>query len=81
MAVLIEVIVDGRNAVIFRQVWGWLTGGFAIASAAAGYLMSYLFDSFGSYYMLFGIGTVGLLIAMVLSVFVRNPPAPATQAA
>jgi predicted MFS family arabinose efflux permease len=75
----ISALASGRAAELVgfashRQVWGWLTGGFAIASAGAGYLMSFLFDRFGSYYLLFGIGTVGLLIAMVLSIFVRNPP-------
>lgn len=76
----ISALASGRVAELVgfaahRQVWGWLTGGFAIASAGAGYLMSYLFDTYGSYYMLFGIGTCGLAIAMLLSVFVRNPTA------
>jgi len=73
----ISALASGRIAELVgfaahRQVWGWLTGGFAIASAGAGYLMSFLFARYGSYYLLFAIGTCGLSIAMVLSIFVRN---------
>lgn len=56
-----------------RQVWGWLTAGFAGASAGVGYLFSWLFDRTHSYDLLFGLGGVGLFIAMLLTIFARSP--------
>lgn len=56
-----------------RQVWGWLTAGFAGASAGVGYLFSWLFDRTHSYDLLFGLGSIGLFMAMVLTIFARSP--------
>ena len=49
-----------------------MTGGWAISSAAIGYLMSFLFDRTGSYDLLFAIGAVSLLFAMALAAFARK---------
>lgn len=56
-----------------RQVWGWLTAGFAGASAAVGYLFSWLFERTHSYDLLFLLGSAGMFVAMWLTVFARNP--------
>jgi predicted MFS family arabinose efflux permease len=58
-----------------RKVWGWLTAGFAGASAGVGYLFSFLFDLTHSYNLLFALGASGVFVAMVLTIFARNPGA------
>lgn len=73
----VSALASGRVAELVgfaahRQVWGWLTGGFAIASAGVGYLLSFLFDRTGSYDLLFGIGAIGLSVAMLLAIFARK---------
>lgn len=72
----ISALASGRAAELVgfaahRQVWGWLTGGFAIASAVTGYAMSYLFALYDSYNLLFAIGACGLAGAMALAVFAK----------
>lgn len=74
----ISALVSGRVAELVgfgahRRVWGWLTAGFASASAGIGYLFSWLFDRTHSYDLLFALGSGGILIAMLLTVFVRKP--------
>lgn len=76
----ISALASGRVAELVgfaahRQVWGWLTGGFALSSAAVGYAFSYLFDRTGSYNLLFALGAAGLFIAMLLAVTARQKPA------
>jgi len=68
-------VVELVGVASHRQVWGWLTAGFAGASAGVGYLFSWLFDRTHSYDLLFGLGGIGLFIAMVLTVFARKPAA------
>ena len=60
----------GLNA--HRQVWGWMTGGWAVSSAAVGYLLSFLFDRTGSYDLLFAFGAAGLVLSMLLAIFARR---------
>lgn len=76
----ISALASGRVAELVgfaahRQVWGWLTGGFALSSAAVGYAFSYLFDRTGSYNLLFALGAAGLFIAMLLAATARQKPA------
>lgn len=59
-----------------RKVWGWLTAGFAGASAGVGYLFSYLFDRTHSYDLLFALGAGGVFAAMLLTIFARKPRNP-----
>ena len=73
----ISALASGRVAELVglsshRQVWGWMTGGWAISSAAIGYLMSFLFDRTASYDLLFAIGAVSLVFAMGLAAFARR---------
>lgn len=73
----ISALASGRVAELVgfaahRQVWGWLTGGFALASASVGYAFSYLFDHTGSYTLLFALGAGGLLTAMLLAAAARQ---------
>jgi predicted MFS family arabinose efflux permease len=74
----ISALASGRVAELVgfgahRKVWGWLTAGFAGASAGVGYLFSWLFDQTHSYNLLFALGASGIFIAMVLTIFVRKP--------
>jgi len=74
----ISALASGRVAELVgfgahRKVWGWLTAGFAGASAGVGYLFSWLFDQTHSYNLLFALGSGGIFIAMLLTIFVRNP--------
>lgn len=74
----ISALVSGRVAELVgfsahRKVWGWLTAGFASASAGIGYLFSWLFDRTHSYDLLFALGSGGVFIAMLLTIFVRKP--------
>ncbi len=74
----ISALASGRVAELVgfaahRQVWGWLTAGFAGASAGVGYLFSFLFDRTHSYDLLFALGASGVFIAMLLTIFARKP--------
>lgn len=74
----ISALASGRVAELVgfgahRKVWGWLTAGFAGASAGVGYFFSWLFDQTHSYNLLFALGASGIFIAMLLTIFVRNP--------
>lgn len=74
----ISALASGRVAELVgfgahRRVWGWLTAGFASASAGVGYLFSWLFDQTHSYNLLFALGSGGIFVAMVLNVFARKP--------
>lgn len=69
---VIELVGYGAH----RQVWGWLTAGFAGASAGIGYVFSYLFDMTHSYNLLFALGASGIFTAMILTIFVRKPGEP-----
>lgn len=74
----ISALASGRVAELVgfgahRKVWGWLTAGFAGASAGVGYLFSWLFDQTHSYNLLFALGSAGIFIAMLLTIFVRTP--------
>ncbi|MFN4311987.1 MAG: YbfB/YjiJ family MFS transporter [Ferrovibrio sp.] len=76
----VSALASGRVAELVgfaahRQVWGWLTGGFALSSAAVGYAFSYLFDRTGSYNLLFALGAAGLFVAMLLAATARQKPA------
>lgn len=73
----ISALASGRVAELagldaHRQVWGWMTGGWAVSSAAVGYLLSFLFDRTGSYDLLFAFGSVGLVLSMLLAIFARK---------
>lgn len=72
----ISALASGRVAELVgfaghRQVWGWLTGGWALSSAGMGYLLSFLFDRTGSYNLLFAFGAIGLIGAMALAAFAK----------
>lgn len=74
----ISALASGRVAELVgiaahRQAWGWMTGGWAISSAAIGYLMSFLFDRTASYDLLFGIGAASLVCSMILAACARKP--------
>ncbi|HLT76415.1 MAG TPA: YbfB/YjiJ family MFS transporter [Ferrovibrio sp.] len=74
----ISALASGRVAELgglqaHRQVWGWMTGGWAISSAAVGYLLSFLFDRTQSYDLLFAFGAAGLALSMLFAAFARNP--------
>ncbi|WP_341909428.1 YbfB/YjiJ family MFS transporter [Ferrovibrio terrae] len=66
---VVELVGFGAH----RKVWGWLTAGFAGASAGVGYLFSFLFDQTHSYNLLFALGAAGVFIAMLLTIFARKP--------
>jgi predicted MFS family arabinose efflux permease len=73
----ISALASGRVAELVglgahRKVWGWMTGGWAISSAAIGYMLSFLFDRTGSYDLLFAVGAVSLVFAMGLAAFARR---------
>jgi predicted MFS family arabinose efflux permease len=74
----ISALASGRVAELVgfgahRQVWGWLTAGFAGASAGVGYIFSWLFDRTHSYDLLFALGSAGIFLAMLLTIFARKP--------
>lgn len=74
----ISALASGRVAELVgfgahRKVWGWLTAGFAGASAGVGYLFSWLFEQTHSYNLLFALGAGGVFVAMLLTIFVRKP--------
>lgn len=76
----ISALASGRVAELVgftghRQVWGWLTVGWALSSAGVGYLLSFLFDRTGSYNLLFAFGAAGLLGALLLAAFAKTRPA------
>ncbi|MEK9968453.1 MAG: YbfB/YjiJ family MFS transporter [Ferrovibrio sp.] len=66
---VVELVGFGAH----RKVWGWLTAGFAGASAGVGYVFSWLFDRTHSYDLLFALGACGIFAAMLLTIFVRKP--------
>ncbi len=73
----VSALASGRVAELVgleahRKVWGWMTGGWAISSAAVGYLLSFLFDRTGSYNLLFAFGAGSLAFAMTLAAFARK---------
>lgn len=49
-----------------KRVWSYMTITFSITHAATAYLLSYLFSRTGSYYFLFEIGAIMLIIGSVL---------------
>ncbi|RDD63325.1 YbfB/YjiJ family MFS transporter [Ferruginivarius sediminum] len=49
------------------RIWGWATGVFAAAQAAAGYGLAGLFGLWGSYRPLYEIATVALAVALALA--------------
>ncbi|WP_298726161.1 YbfB/YjiJ family MFS transporter [uncultured Ferrovibrio sp.] len=72
----ISALASGRVAEMVgftghRQVWGWLTVGWALSSAGFGYLLSFLFDLTGSYNLLFAFGAAGLSGALILAAFAK----------
>jgi MFS family permease len=62
-----------------RQVWGWMTIGFAVAYAAGAYALSFLFDRTGSYALLFGIGAGALLFGVVVDVLCAPRSSPKSR--
>jgi len=54
-----------------KRYWGLATAVFAIAQAFSGYAMSALYDVWGSYYLLFAIGSGMLAGSFVLAVLGR----------
>lgn len=77
-------LVSGRVAELAgmqgqKQVWGWMTSGFAVAQAGGAYGMSFLFAQTGSYKLLFILGCSALLLSVVCAVLLdgRFRPVPA----
>lgn len=72
----ISALASGRVAELVgltghRQVWGWMTGGWALSSAGIAYFMSFLFDRTGSYNLLFALGAASLLCALGFAAFAK----------
>ncbi len=49
-----------------KKVWSWMTITFSITHALTAYVLSYLFSVYGSYYLLFKIGAVTLMIGCIM---------------
>ncbi|MGH7225610.1 MAG: hypothetical protein ACRELF_20525, partial [Gemmataceae bacterium] len=61
-----------------RQVWSWMTIGYAVVYAAGGYICAFIFARSSSYAALFGLGAVMALLSAVLAWFsVRSAAAAA----
>ena len=56
-------------AASYKRLWGYATAFFAIAQALAGYMMSALYEVWGSYYLLFYIGGLALSAGAALIFF------------
>jgi hypothetical protein len=59
-----------------RCAWGRATTAWAVAQAAAAYGYSYLFSQSGSYVLLFALGTVALVTALLLDLAVAAASRP-----
>lgn len=57
-----------------KKVWGWMTIAFSITHAATAYLLSFIFSVSGSYYLLFEIGAVTLIIGSILDYLASRSP-------
>jgi len=66
--VALEVVGKSHH----KQVWGWMTTAFALAQAAMGYAMVYLFNMTMDYSVLFYVGGGALMLAALLSAYVQR---------
>jgi len=67
LALGISSLAAGRTAELVspnlqKKVWGYMTVTYSIAHAFTAYILTYLFSVYGSYYMLFTIGAISLII-------------------
>ncbi len=71
---IIELVPPERQ----QQAWGWATLSFALLQALAGYGMSWMHASFGSYRPLFALAALALLVAagcVAVAAFCKSPSA------
>lgn len=52
-----------------KKVWSWMTIIFSVTHALTAYILSYLFSVTGSYYLLFEIGAITLIIGSIMDFF------------
>lgn len=62
-----------------KKVWGWMTIAFSVTHALIAYILSYLFSVTGSYYLLFEIGAITLIIGSILDFFSSRQTVAAFQ--
>lgn len=62
-----------------KKVWGWMTIAFSVTHALTAYILSYLFSVTGSYYLLFEIGAITLIIGSILDFFSSRQTVAAFQ--
>lgn len=67
LALGISSLAAGRTAELVspnlqKKVWSYMTVTYSIAHAFTAYILTYLFSVYGSYYMLFTIGAISLII-------------------
>lgn len=77
LALGITSLASGRTTELVshdkqKQVWSGMTIAFSVTHAATAYLLSYLFSVFHSYYLLFEIGAVTLLLGSILDYAASN---------
>ncbi|WP_316777787.1 YbfB/YjiJ family MFS transporter [Pedobacter antarcticus] len=70
LALGISSLAAGRTAELVspalqKKVWSYMTVTYSIAHALTAYMLTYLFSVYGSYYMLFTIGAISLIIGSI----------------
>lgn len=67
LALGISSLAAGRTAELVSQdlqkkVWSYMTVSYSVSHALTAYILTYLFSVYGSYYMLFTVGAISLVI-------------------